>query len=350
MTITAGFFNSVSGDRVYSALEFGELFDGVIEDGIFATIEDSLMVTANGGMNVAVGAGRAWFNSTWTKIDAPENILVPTASAVNPRIDVVYLEINESSGIRFNSVGILQGTPASTPIVPTLTNTALVHQYPLAEILVGKSVTTILQSAITNKVGLTETPFVTGPLGGVSVSSLLAQWEAQWDEWFEAIQGQLSSAAETNLQNQIYAIVGDVNPPTTTILALKTHDHSSGVGNKITDTGVGAKLLKIPKRVGGHATNWNVSGTTAYTPLTPVVISAGVTQWTGAAASSGSVAVSYGEGGNPFTGEHIVLISCNSYGIEGVTQNFQTNGFTIAWYSNVGPRSNLTFQWIAIGV
>lgn len=251
MALTFGFFNASSGDRVYDAVQMSKMFDGVIEDGVFASIGDAFLVTEHTGMQVRIGTGRAWFNGTWTLNDSLYTVSIDAAHATLSRIDVVYLEINESTGVRANSFGVKKGTAAGVPSVPSLTNTSTVHQYALAHILIGPAVTTLPQSVITNKVGLTATPFVQGPLGGVSVNSLLMQWEAQWTAWFEAIQDQLTTEAETNLQAQIWAIVGDTNPPLLDLLDLKTHHHGLGFGNPIVSGGIadGAVIpSKIPDR------------------------------------------------------------------------------------------------------
>lgn len=262
MTISCGFFNSVSGDRLYDAVDLSRIFDGVIEDGIFASVGEGFIVTFNANLNVNVGSGRAWFNGTWTYNDAAVIETVSTADALLDRIDVVYLEIDTSNGVRNNSVGILAGTPASTPVAPTLTDDAYVHQYALAHIYVSAGTTTLTQSDITNKIGTSETPFVTGPLGGVSADSLLLQWQDQWDVWFAAIQGQLSSAAETNLQNQIYAIVGDVNPPLVTLVELDAHDHSDFGGLIVTDSiaNNAVTTAKIPNRTRRKFVHWVALG------------------------------------------------------------------------------------------
>lgn len=253
MALTYGFYNSSGGDRVYNATQLSSIFDGVILDGVYASIGNKLMVTEQSGMNLNVGTGRAWFNHTWTLNDALVTVVVPTADALLPRIDIVYLEINEGSGVRANKVDILAGTPASSPVPPTLTNTSTIHQYPLAHINVAALTTSITQANIVNKVGTTETPFVTGPLEFVTVNEILAQWEAEWEEWFDAIKGQLSSEAETNLQNQIWAIVGDINPPLTDLIEVYNHDHSTNYPQIVT-AGIAAGAVTSEKLGPGAVT------------------------------------------------------------------------------------------------
>lgn len=57
MPINSGFYNSVNGDRVYDADQFGSLFDGIISDGVFPNVGDKFFVrpVAN-SMNIFVGS------------------------------------------------------------------------------------------------------------------------------------------------------------------------------------------------------------------------------------------------------------------------------------------------------
>src|SRR5689334_7837034 len=124
MTVTYGFYDSLSGDRKYNALQMGRMFEGMITDGIFETIGTQLLVSATTGMVLSVGAGRAWFNFTWTLNDAPITVTIPTAEVALNRIDTVVLEINSDVGTRANTIKVIKGTPASSPVAPTLANTA----------------------------------------------------------------------------------------------------------------------------------------------------------------------------------------------------------------------------------
>ena len=63
MSLTSGFFNSVNQDRRYNAEQMSAIFDGVINDGVFANIGTAFEVKASSGYTVNIGIGRAWFNS-----------------------------------------------------------------------------------------------------------------------------------------------------------------------------------------------------------------------------------------------------------------------------------------------
>lgn len=177
MSFASGFFNSVDHDRLYDATDISRLFDGLIRDGIFASIGDCLVVKQSNQMNVTVGTGRAWFNHTWSYNDALYPVTIPPSEILMDRIDAVVLEINSVEAVRANSIKLIKGTPASTPTKPALTNTKEVHQYPLAYVTVGKEVTSIRQADIENCVGTSACPFVTGILEVISIEQLIPQWK-----------------------------------------------------------------------------------------------------------------------------------------------------------------------------
>lgn len=197
MAVTYGFYNALNHDRLYDAIQMSSIFDGIIRDGIFSTIGDTMIVTApEDGMYVNVGSGRAWFNHTWTLNDTAYPIEAEEAEVVLDRIDAVILEVNSSAEVRANSIKFLKGTPSSNPVKPTLTHNAEVNQYALAYVRIRAGQTTIFQSDIENAVGTDETPFITGVLQQVSIETLLKQWEAEFNTYFTNFQN--TSTTEFN--------------------------------------------------------------------------------------------------------------------------------------------------------
>ena len=186
MSVTYGFYNSSDGDRVYDAEQVSAMFDGFVGDGVHMSIGGRLQVRAASGMNIYVSTGRAWFNHTWTLVDAQISMTVPTASSTLSRIDAVVLTVNKSRAVRANSIDYITGTPSAAPSRPSLTNSGDIHQYALAYITVRAGVTSISQSNITNMVGTSSTPFVTGLVQLMSTDDIIAQWQSQWNDWFAA--------------------------------------------------------------------------------------------------------------------------------------------------------------------
>lgn len=186
MSFTFGFYNSLNGDRKYNATQMAKIFDGIINDGILMSVGSNFVVTASSGMNINVGTGRAWFNHTWSLNDTILVLTVDAAEIVLNRMDTVVLEIDARSSSRANSIKIIKGTPASSPVPATLSNADELYQYPLAYIYVASGVTEIITANITNKVGTVDTPFATGVMATVTIDDFIAQWGAEWTDWTDA--------------------------------------------------------------------------------------------------------------------------------------------------------------------
>ena len=187
MAITSGFFNSVSNDRKYYASQFGEMFNGLIKDGVFETVGKGMLVAPVSGLSVKVQSGRAWFDGTWTSIVGDESLTCAAANTVHPRIDTVVLEVNKDVNTRANSVKIIQGTPATNPLRPVLTNTESIKQYPLADIRVAANATDLTQSSIVNRVGTADCPWVTGATTTINASDLYAQWDGEFQDFIDGL-------------------------------------------------------------------------------------------------------------------------------------------------------------------
>jgi hypothetical protein len=248
MALTYGFYNSLNGDRTYDATQISSMFDGIVTDGIFESIGDAFAVTASTGMNILVGEGRAWFNHTWTKNDSALQKTVDASEVVLNRIDTVVIEVDASEANRINSIKIIKGTPGSTPVAPTLTNTTFVHQYPLADISVPAGLTTILAEHITNRIGTVDCPFITGILETIDMTWLFNQWDGEFNTWFDLIKGQLGEDPAGNLQNQINDINTELDAVETGWLPLSGTPSYSSVDGPTNVMSVSSDLTAIISR------------------------------------------------------------------------------------------------------
>lgn len=203
MAFSYGFYNSLNGDRKYDSEDLSRMFDGIIYDGVIGAVGDTFAVKAGTGNTVNVSSGRAWFNHTWTYNDAPMPISCGSAAVLLDRYDAIVLEVNAASDVRKNSIKVVTGTEASKPVKPTMENTEFVHQYPLAYIKRPAGSTSISQSNIENAVGTEDCPICTGVLKSLNVEQMMAQWEAQFDEWFQSAKDTLSGDVAGNLLNKI---------------------------------------------------------------------------------------------------------------------------------------------------
>lgn len=186
MSVSSGFFNSLNGDRKYNAAQMSVIFDGLIIDGVFASIGTAFAVKAAGGLTVNVGIGKAWFDHTWTVNDSILPMTAPEAEVLLDRIDAVVLEVNGMESVRNNTIKFVKGNPSSAPSRPTLTNEGNVHQYPLCYIYRTYGTAVINQADITPMVGTESTPFVTGILQTISLDELLGKWQDELDRFTDA--------------------------------------------------------------------------------------------------------------------------------------------------------------------
>ncbi len=270
MTVTYGFYDSLAGDRKYNAEQMSRIFEGIIADGIFASIGGAFAVTQATGMSVQVAAGRAWFSYTWTLNDSAFIANVLASEPALPRIDTVVIEVNKDLAVRANSIKVIKGTPNASPVAPTLANTATLKQYPLADLYIAAGVTSIITANITNRIGSVATPFVTSPVPQFNFGPFLANWEASFSTWFNNLVNQLSGSQVTNLQNQIDVLTANItkvdnyiitpsapsNILTVSIKTLAGTDATAGnpirfkIGDTVYSLTAGASIVKAA------STNW----------------------------------------------------------------------------------------------
>lgn len=209
MSLTSGFFNSLNGDRKYDAVQFSSIFDGLIIDGIFASVGSAFAVKAAGGLNLTVGTGKAWFKHTWTVNDALLPLTAPSSEVLLNRIDAVVLEINSTASVRCNSIEYVKGSPATSPARPTMLKSDEISQYPLCYIYRKAGSTAITQSNITPMIGSSSTPFVTGILQTISLDDLLGKWQDELDSFISEKTEDIDSWTEAE-KSEVTEFVGQI--------------------------------------------------------------------------------------------------------------------------------------------
>lgn len=163
MAFTFGFYNSSNHDRVYDSEEFSRIFDGLITDGVYATIGNRFVVrAANEDNTIIVGSGRAWFKHSWSYNDTDMQMTGPASHALFNRWDAIVLDVNGEISYRTNSIIWITGDATSTPVKPTMIHTDKHNQYPLAYIYRPANNNAIPAVNITSCVGLDECPYTQG--------------------------------------------------------------------------------------------------------------------------------------------------------------------------------------------
>lgn len=165
--------------------------------GVFGA-DGNLAVSANDNMTVSVSDGVGWMANSkadgcviWNDTEATGGsklqLTVGLANSSLPRIDRVVVSLATVDYSEKPTIEILQGSPASRPQPPALTNTTLKRQISLAQIRVAAAASRITASDITDeRMDETVCGLVTESVG-VDTSVM----QAQFEELLDTIQGLL---------------------------------------------------------------------------------------------------------------------------------------------------------------
>lgn len=233
--ITSGFFNSVNGDRKYTAEQIGKYFDKIISNGVFVNPSTNLQVVQDEGMRIKVFEGRGWIDSHWVDNDSFHIMALAQSNIVYPRIDCVVMYLDTSEPHRILSFKIKQGTASVNPVAPSMVRDEYLKEYCLAEVYVPANSTTITQANITDTRANNDVcGWVTSLIDQVDTSTLFKQWQkayedyydestTEFEEWFGNLKENLSTSTllrqytnmtMTTQQNQVVIDIGipEYNP------------------------------------------------------------------------------------------------------------------------------------------
>lgn len=258
MSITSGFFNSVSGDRTYNADDMSNYWEGLISSGVIANPATSLQVIAEGSdMTVKVQPGRAIIENRWLKSDAVETFTITAADGLLNRIDA--LVVRYSVFDRQIILALKNGTPATSPVAPAMTRTEATVEYCLATIYVAAGATKISQSNVTDtRPNRAVCGFVTNLVDNIDITALYTQWQTAFDEQYRAF-NELYEQIKTTLQVPTtvkkYEATYSTTASTTTI-AIPLEQYTSGDALLVH---IGGILLR-------EGTDYTVNGTSITFP------------------------------------------------------------------------------------
>lgn len=176
-----GFFDAINGDRRYNSKNFSDYFEGLIGDGVFAQVGESLRVTPGGGLNVSVGTGRAKVLNRYIKNTSPLTITISAADTVNPRTDAIVVGVNLAD--RIGEIKVIQGTPNAAADRPAIPSSETLKYYPLAYVKIEANAIEVYASNITDMRGTAECPWVAGLVEQIDTSAIVAQYQAMINEF-----------------------------------------------------------------------------------------------------------------------------------------------------------------------
>jgi len=196
------FFNSVNGDRKYSADDWSNYFSKFLTNGYFSNVASNLQVLGNNGnMTTVVKSGAAWINGYMYQNTSDLFLTHDVADGVLNRIDRIVVQLDYVN--RLMKTVIKKGTFASSPVAQSLQRDANIYEISLADVYISKGTTSILQSNITDNRLNTSLCGMVNSLITVDTTTVTAQMQSDFNTWFNTIKGQLSGDVAGNLQNQI---------------------------------------------------------------------------------------------------------------------------------------------------
>lgn len=272
-------------DRVYSSADLAAYFSSFIGNGVYANPAKQLKVSPVAGqMAVSVAVGKAWINGYFYELsDNPMQLALSVGDSNNSRIDLIVCSLNLSN--RLIELKVIQGAAAANPQEPAYSRTEDVYDLVLARINVAAGAIELTEEEITDtRPNNQYCGFVTGVVEQIDTTGLFSQYDAEFNNWFEEIQGVLDGDVAGNLAGQISEIqeqleetiaIGKGGTGATTAAQARTNlgaaaaSHTHAVAD-ITGT--------LPVSKGG------TGATTAYTALQAL----GIKMGTGAAPSKGT--------------------------------------------------------------
>lgn len=195
MAITYGYFDSINGDREYSAAQMSEYFDGLVSDGVYESVGGAMQVTAGTGMNVFVKSGRAIIDCRWIKNTAVVTLPITAAHVTLNRYTAVFVRLDYSA--RTISIITVDGTPAQKPNPPQPAHTDQLKDLVLAVIYVPAGSTQITQANIQDMRGTGLCSWVTGLIKQVDTSTLFAQWQDAFESYYQEMTLQFDTWLQT---------------------------------------------------------------------------------------------------------------------------------------------------------
>lgn len=213
-------FNSINHDRVGKAEDWAWYFATFIGNGVFPKPETGLQVVASNGMTVLAKAGYAFINGYAFRNPEDFSITLDTADGSLPRIDRVIVRWDITQ--RMIYIAVLKGTPSANPVARSLTRTSEIYDLCVADVLVGRGVTSITQANITDqRYNSSLCGIVHGVVDQIDATTLTAQFNDFFRQYEQQIISQYNNyLADINTDRQ--GATSALNEFTTWLAGYKT--------------------------------------------------------------------------------------------------------------------------------
>jgi hypothetical protein len=164
VTQTSYPYDSGAGSVVLEA-QWRAMARNWLATGVIDTRLNELEVTQSTppAMTVDVASGQAWIEGVFYENDAVVQLAISANGLGNPRIDTVVVRINFVANTW--ALAVVIGTPAVSPVAPTLEQDTSLWELPLADVAVANGATSIGTANLTDR----RTIVVPGGGGGADI-------------------------------------------------------------------------------------------------------------------------------------------------------------------------------------
>ena len=124
-----------------------EFMRRMVVSGVIREVDGEMRVFADStGMQVKIDPGEVVIEGHWGKIASQKILPISSANPSNPRFDLVVARARfDLDKVEYT---VINGTPATFPLPPSMTRDATTWDIPLALVLVGAGVSTITSASV----------------------------------------------------------------------------------------------------------------------------------------------------------------------------------------------------------
>lgn len=195
-----GFFNAVNNDRVYNAELMSGIFEGLITDGVYASVGNKLAVSPSGGMGIQIDTGRGWFAKHWVNNNSPYQLTLEASDVVLNRYCAVCIRVDTTDAVRSAVPYLKYSDYATKPVKPSMTRSETVNEYCLAYVYIAAGSSAITAANIEDTRGNNDLcGWVTGLIEQLSTTTLFSQWEEIFNNWFVGLGDMINENTEAML-------------------------------------------------------------------------------------------------------------------------------------------------------
>lgn len=144
-------FTSVGGDREFGAAEWRDYYKTLMSDGVVDQAGNKLKVNPQAVANktVYIDTGAIFIQGAVRVLTSVINLTSADNTSGYTRIDRIVARLNYAD--RKIEFVVKQGTPAASPVAPTLTRDATAWEISLAKITLANGYSTITSAVITDE-------------------------------------------------------------------------------------------------------------------------------------------------------------------------------------------------------